>query len=460
MVKDSDKKAGALGAEKTGGTLSGLFAEENAVDRRTLWRIGWWAAAALCAVVVAVLANQAALGWRRDHISAADLARQTQLIQSSARDSQSEQRQLASAIETLNNDRDRLYARVTVLEQSLDSVTGALAKQGSGPTAAAVPSPGKPSQAVMAPTESQPPASSPPVQAGLPASAAASGPTVANVIGAPTVVPVASGASVAPETLRADGGKPGPGTVQAAHAQMPAGSSPGPSQSGSSASTTSAAASLFAAKSMATPSDSAAGKPTGPDKLATAEPSPAVDAENTKPTDTTDTGASATPAQKTEFAVDLGTANSLNGLRALWRGLSKTHKELAALRPIIIVKEGNNGLGMQLRLGAGPLSDAAAAAKICANLAESQRACETTVYDGQRLAIRGDDTNQPDAAKPATASTATKPVYPQRRRAAPTPQPQQHHGAIREEPPPPAAPPAAAPPPAESSTLSSFFHRS
>ncbi|MFX6869108.1 hypothetical protein ABTH37_18980, partial [Acinetobacter baumannii] len=32
-------------------------------------------------------------------------------------------------IETLNTDRDRLYTRVTVLEQGLDSVTGALAKQ-------------------------------------------------------------------------------------------------------------------------------------------------------------------------------------------------------------------------------------------------------------------------------------------------------------------------------------------
>ncbi len=459
MVKDSDKKAGALGAEKTGGTLSGLLAEENSFDRRTLWRIGWWAAAALCAVVVAVLANQAALGWRRDRVSAADMARQTQLIQSLARDSQSEQRQLASAIETLNNDRDRLYARVTVLEQSLDSVTGALAKQSSGPAAA--PTLGKTSQAVVASAEPQPAASSSPGQAALPASAATSGPTVANVIGAPTVAPVASGAPVVSEPLRAEGGKPGAGSVQAAHAQMPAGSSPGSSQPGSNVPTTSAAASLFAARSTPAPSDSAAGKPTAPDKLANVEPAPAADAENTKPTDAADTNAGATPVQKTEFAVDLGTANSLNGLRALWRGLSKSHKELAALRPIIIVKEGNSGLGMQLRLGAGPLADAAAAARICANLAESQRACETTVYDGQRLAIRSDDANQPDAPKPAAASAATKPAYQQRRRVAPPPPPQQHHGAAREEPPPPAPPPpAAAPPPAESSTLSSFFRRS
>ena len=69
---------------------------------------------------------------------------------------------------------------------------------------------------------------------------------------------------------------------------------------------------------------------------------------------------------------------------------------LAALRPIIVIKEGNNGLGMQLRLVAGPISDAAAAAKICAAMIENDAACETTVYrrpasghEGRRIAGRG-----------------------------------------------------------------------
>ena len=97
--------------------------------------------------------------------------------------------------------------------------------------------------------------------------------------------------------------------------------------------------------------------------------------------------------QRTEFGVDVGGANSVGGLRALWRGLlkSRSNAALATLRPIIVVKEGSNGLGMQLRLVAGPLSDAAAAAKICAALIESERACETTVFDGQRLAMKADE---------------------------------------------------------------------
>jgi hypothetical protein len=108
--------------------------------------------------------------------------------------------------------------------------------------------------------------------------------------------------------------------------------------------------------------------------------------------------------QRTEFAVDLGRANSVGGLRALWRGLLKTNPELGPLHPIIVVKEGNTGLGMQLRLAAGPLQDAATAAKICAALLETQRGCETTVFDGQRLTMAADD------ASPVARELAIKPA--------------------------------------------------
>ena len=66
-------------------------------------------------------------------------------------------------------------------------------------------------------------------------------------------------------------------------------------------------------------------------------------------------------------------------------GLSHRSVEL---RPIIVIKEGANGLGLQLRLVAGPLRDAGAAAKICAVLSENKRRCETTIFDGQRLTIK------------------------------------------------------------------------
>src|SRR4051795_2771729 len=109
----------------------GFLAEEDDLDRRSLWRLGSWGVGSVAAVVVAVMASQSSIGARRDQIASADLVRQSQQIQSVAKDSQSEARRLASAIDTLNGDRDRLYSRVTVLEQGLDSVTGSIGRQNS-----------------------------------------------------------------------------------------------------------------------------------------------------------------------------------------------------------------------------------------------------------------------------------------------------------------------------------------
>jgi hypothetical protein len=112
--------------------------------------------------------------------------------------------------------------------------------------------------------------------------------------------------------------------------------------------------------------------------------------------------------QRTEFGVDVGGANSLPGLRALWRGLlkSRSNAALTSLRPIIVIKEGTNGLGMQLRLVAGPINDAAAAAKICAAMIENDRSCATTVFEGQRLAMNADEPATRADAKPADAKSA------------------------------------------------------
>jgi len=449
MAKDSNKKAAAFKAEKTDSMLSGLLADEKEFDRRALWRIGWWGTAAIGTVIVAVLANQGAQSWRRDQLSMVDLARQAQSLQSLARDSQTQARQLTAAIETLNNDRDRLYARVTVLEQGLESVTGALAKQGPAQAGA------KPQAAA---TQASPQTAA---QTGTQVATAdpqgpSSQPAATSGAFAPAVAPVATTDATGTDKSRADAGKPGSAslaqpssTTLSAMAAAPAPSSP-----------PSSAASLFALKSIMAPDPS-------PEPKTSAKPDEAPLAEANAGTVEANEAAPS-PAQRTEFAVDLGTANSVNGLRALWRGLAKANGELAALSPIIMVKEGNAGLGMQLRLGAGPLNDAAAAARICASLAERQRPCETAVYDGQRLAMRdneaGSDAAKPAAAgqKPAATNNATGGTPPTQRRRVWPQQQQQRHGAVRE--PPPPAPPAAAAPPAEPpkpepNTLSSLFHR-
>ena len=149
MAKNTDHLADGLETDNTGGVLSGLLAEEDDLDRRALWRLGSWGVGAVAAVVVAVMANQTSLGWKRDQVATADLTRQAQQIQMVARESQNEARRLASAIDTLNSDRDRLYTRVTTLEQGLDSVTGAIARQSSARPA--TPSPAAEPQAAQTP---------------------------------------------------------------------------------------------------------------------------------------------------------------------------------------------------------------------------------------------------------------------------------------------------------------------
>ncbi|WP_063683418.1 hypothetical protein [Bradyrhizobium stylosanthis] len=367
MAKDSDLLADAFGAKETGGLFSGLWAEESTFDRRMMWRLGTWGVTAVGAVVIAVMANQAQLGWRRDQVAAADLTRQADRLQQLTRESQNEARRLAAAIETLNTDRDRLYSRVTVLEQGLDSVTGAIAKQAAKPqdapeaqAASAAPSVG-PVASVPAPSADKPRASAR-EQAKEPAKDAVRDTAKEPANPPPQSAAAASLVSQAPATTSALPILP-----------------------------------LVPSKSIMAPPDPAASRLVQPDatekaaeKKPEAAPAPTeVAAVAAKPPEATESEAPAIAVQQTRFAIDLGGANSVDGLRALWRGVTKSNPEVAALRPIIMIKEGTNGLGMQLRLGAGPLINAAAAAKLCAGLSENNRHCDTTVFDGQRLSMRG-----------------------------------------------------------------------
>jgi hypothetical protein len=474
MAKDSDPLADAFGDRETGGLFSGLLAEEGAFDRRLLWRLGSWGVAAVGAVVIAVMANQAQLGWRRDQVASADLARQSDQIQALTRQSQLEARRLASAVETLNTDRDRLYSRVTVLEQGLDSVTGAIAKQ----NATSQPAPAsKPQDA--------------PVAAAQPAAPA------------PEVAPVASTAASLVDRPRGNAGKEPKENTKDNAKDSSKDNSKEAAKDQSASPQTAAAASLVPqspattsaipilplvpSKSIMAPPDPAASKliqPESTEKAAETKPEAApapteVAAAAAKPPEAAEAESPAIAVQQTRFAIDLGGANSVDGLRALWRGLSKSHPEVAALRPIIMIKEGNNGLGMQLRLGAGPLINAAAAAKLCAGLAENDRHCETTVFDGQRLSMRGgsdknqeknqdkgSDKNQDknsEKNEDATPQAETAPAP------APAAKPDKHRRSYskrsskREEPAPAPAPqPAAQAKPetaSASSTISSFFRR-
>jgi hypothetical protein len=436
-------------ADDAGGVLSGLLAEENELDRRTLWRIGSWGAGATAAVILAVMANQSSLGVKREQVATADITRQAQQIQLVARESQSDARRLAAAIDTLNSDRDRLYARVTGLEQGLESITGAIARQGSAAAS--------PPVAHMEPPAAQNPQPQPPV---APVATAPATPPAADKSIAATAEPApgplysaakdavktdAAKAESAKETAKLESAK-----AEMTKAELPKVEAakvdtvkadvlkPEPAKP-------SPATPLMAEQSMLAPPDPAAGRLIEPGKAPNpviASPIPDVVAAVPSAADAEadDDAAPKVLLRRTEFGVDLGTANSVNGLRALWRGMLKSRSNalLTALRPIIVIKEGTNGLGMQLRLVAGPLNDAGAAARICAVLTENKRPCETAIFDGQRLSLQAEDP-QPTAAKPV----------PRRRGIA------KRAAVVVEE----VSKKPEVPPPPTQTTLSSFFNR-
>lgn len=432
MAKDSDRKRGGLNIKETGGALSGLLAEEDGFDRRMLWRLGTWAVVTVGAVVVALVSNQSSMGLRREQTASADLLKQAQQLQLTAKESQNETRRLASAVETLNGDRDRLYARVAVLEQGLDSVTGAIARQAPAvalPLASSSPTKAGQTSASAAPAGNS--STLPPAPASAPAPAPAPTATAPPAITAstariepppaaakvsppaPIVTPVAATAPAAPDKPVAEK------QDKRASTSLPPESGPAVgSASALQSASMSPSGSLMPPKPMMSPPDPVAGKliepakpavapktgTSAPAEIAAVAPKPAEEKahEKDEPDPTTEIA-----ARRTEFGVDVGGANSVPGLRALWRGLlkSRANAALTALRPIIVIKENNNGLGMQLRLVAGPINDAAAAAKICASLTVSDRGCTTTVFEGQRLTMAADE------QKPNTeASSETKPA--------------------------------------------------
>src|SRR4051794_26864313 len=305
MAKDSEHLAIKLGPENTGRLLTGFLAEEEEFDRHALWRLGSWGVAAVGAIVVAALANQASLGQRREQTAAADLSRQATQLQLTARESLSETRRLASAVETLNTDRDRIYSRLTVLEQGLESVTGALARQN--------PAVASPQQAAAKPPASAAIETSPTLQV-QPASP-------------PAVAPVSTTAAIVMERPKAEVEAPAqpaaaPSQPQSAsssqqiQATAPAAEASLPKIVSVNTAATAPAEPLMAPPSIMGPPDPAASKLIEPAKTANgaaAAAAPEVTAS------TADSDSSENPSarvQRIEFAVDLGSANSVGGLRA------------------------------------------------------------------------------------------------------------------------------------------------
>jgi len=114
-----------------------------AVRRTQLARLGAWISLATLAVVAVMFVARTESGIRRIAalLTPPEAARTSKAPQLANRtsDQEAEQRRLAEAVRILTADRDRLAARLTVIERNLDEVTGSIP-----PAAAAAKSPPDP----------------------------------------------------------------------------------------------------------------------------------------------------------------------------------------------------------------------------------------------------------------------------------------------------------------------------
>ena len=93
-------------------------------------------------------------------------------------------------------------------------------------------------------------------------------------------------------------------------------------------------------------------------------------------------------AAKPEFGLDLGSATTVEALRTAWTAALRRHGPLLeGMRPMVQMRERPRPGGMELRLIAGPVPNAAAAARLCVSMTAAGAICAPSVFEGQRLAV-------------------------------------------------------------------------
>ena len=245
-----------------------------------------------------------------------------------------EGRKLAETVRVLTADRERLLARIAVLENNVDDMTGSIKRVEK--TSRLVPTTIEQPFSPVTALPPRPPAGPPqPVLAAAPPASPAP-------VFAPLRQPPSPAAAPAPAPLPAQAAIPAPPTLSG----PPIAATP--------------------------PAEEVTGTVDTQDAAAP-QPEP-------RPEKATVT--------RRQFGLDLGGAPSEAALRLVWTAAMRKHGTLLqTLRPLVLNREQPRG-GVEYRLVAGPIANAAKAARFCAAITGTGGVCQPTMYEGgQKLAI-------------------------------------------------------------------------
>jgi len=99
--------------------------------------------------------------------------------------------------------------------------------------------------------------------------------------------------------------------------------------------------------------------------------------------------AEAPAALAPQYGVDIGSAVSIQVLRARWLGIRSAHAQLFdGLMPVVMLREVPQTGRVELRLVVGPLANPEAAGKICSALERYRLGCQATLFSGQHVALQ------------------------------------------------------------------------
>jgi hypothetical protein len=312
-----------------------------------------WGSLAVCAVVATAVVIALGIGASRGGFGVAQTTtvRPAPPIVQKQAVSEFEVARLNDALRALSAERERLAARVEQLERSVGDITASInsvKERAPAPAPANAQPEAKPASASAAPTPviSAESAEQPAARATPPGAIAQSAPPASVQAAAPPVelepARPAPSHAIRPSQITMVRPPPAPKALK-----------PNPSPP--------------------PPAVAAKGPPTQVGQIMPPANLPAAD----------------TAASKTEFAIDLGGEMSIDGLRARWANIKGNHgAALEGLRPLVSVREGAKPGTVELRLIAGPVTNAGDAAKVCASLQTKGIACRTTEFDGQKLSLR------------------------------------------------------------------------